>query len=495
MAKKGRMYKSSKFISAIFLLFIISASVASALAEPQTSTTVTSTGNIIYWPRVDVTVNPTQIIGTNNLSLGFMLDHEWNTFRNRPVLQELAEDTNFKLVRIFDWKSSSPDPCVYWNEETKTGTFDWTNVDSLVNKIFEIGAEPIFSLGNGDMRTSYLPSGMATNPDTGLPYPDNWAAYCRAWVEHFEAVGLPVRFYEVVNEATFYWYPNWNYDATKLGYFLELFNTAYDEMHEANPEILISNDAATYRKFIDYWILHGGKLDYISFHKYDCDGVSMGDETPLVRAENRHFVTDSIWYGVNDVRQLWFNEHGITLPAINSESNFAATCSEGTDPRIQQVVGTVWNALTLRSCILNDVQYMIYYSLGSSASWEQTKPTGGLGFGMINLDDNEPWYPYYLQKLFGDNLRLGDQLVATTSTSTDIRSLAWFNSGTLNILLIAKVDQPRSIVLNGITGEANFFKIDNVVSHLTPSVQTGNIDLGLSLDTIGYTVVLIQVTS
>jgi hypothetical protein len=345
------------------------------------------------------------------------------------------------------------------------------------------------------MQTQYLPNGMATNPVTGLPYPESWAAYCRAWVKHFKDVGLPVRFYEIVNEAWAYWYPNWIYNETKLSYFFELYNVTYTQMHEENPNILVSNDAATYRKFIDFWLRNKGKLDYISFHKYDCDGIHMGDEIPLLRAETRHFVSDGIWYGVGNVRQLWFDAYGVYLPAINSESNFAAICADGTDPRIQKTVGAVWTALMLRSCILNNIQYTIYYSFGSSASWEQTKPTGGLGFGMINLDDNKPWYPYYVHKLVGDNLDVGDQLVETASSSDDVRSLAWHHGGVLNILLISKTDEARNIFLRGVSGEISFAKIDDTVSYLTPSLQVGQISSMEPLSVKGYGVILVQIVS
>jgi len=464
----------------------------------QSSKGISAYGTISYWPRVDVTVNAKKIIGINNLSLGFQLDFEWKRWRDNAVRRQLAADAGFKLVRIFDWRSqsgASPDPCLYWNETAKTGVFDWTDLDLLVSRIFEIGAEPLITLGGYDMQPKYLPTGMATNPVTGLPYPESWAAYCRTWVKHFKDVGLPVRFYEIVNEAWHYWYSNWVYNETRLRYFLELFNSAYIQMHEENPDVLISNDAATYRKFVDFWLKNGGKLDYISFHKYDCDGMHMEDSIPLSRAETRHFVSDAIWYGVNDVRKLWLNAYGVYLPAINSESNFAAICKEGTDPRIQKTVGAVWTALMLKSCILNNVQYTIYYSFGSSASYEQTRPSGGLGFGMINLDNNMPWYPYYVQKLIGNNLAIGDQLVETLSSSDDISALAWLHDEVLNILIISKVDQPKNIFLQGVSGEMKFAKIDDTVSYLSPSLQIGKITPVEPLSVTGYAVALVQIVS
>jgi len=441
---------------------------------------------ISYWPQVFVNLNVSKIVARNNLSLGFMLDHEWKIWRDNAVRRQLAKDAGFKMVRLF---SHRIEPCTYWNESTRTGTFKWGDVDLLVQRIFEAGAEPLICLGFCDSNGIIIPPSMTVNLTTGLPYPESFAEYCATWVRHFKAVGLPVSFYEVWNEPFFYFYKNWVYNETKLSYFLELFNACYSAMHNENDQILVGNDASLYRKFLDYWKSHGGKLDFFSFHKYDCDSLSMGDDIPLGRAERRYFVTDGLWYGVNHARQIW----GANLPAIASECNWAATCASGTDPRIQQVVGVVWLALVLRMAVLEDVQYNIYYSFSSSKSWElANKPSGGFGFGMINHDNNQPWYPYYLQKLIGTNLFMGDLIIESETSSSEVRSLAWFHGGTLNILLISKTNETRIINLQGVVGQLKFSKIDNNVSYLSPSIQIGQVNATDALITNGYTVILLQ---
>jgi hypothetical protein len=415
-----------------------------------------------------------------------MLSYEWKIWRDSDVRRQLAKDAGFKMVRLF---SHQIEPCTYWNESIKTGTFGWSEVDLLVQRIFEAGAEPLICLGFCDSNGIIIPPGMIVNPTTGLPYPESFAEYCATWVRHFKAVGLPVRYYEVWNEPFFYFYKNWVYNETKLSYFLQLFNTCYIAMHNENPQILVGNDASLYRKFLDYWKAHGGFLDFLSFHKYDCDGISMGDETPLLRAERRYFVTDSLFYGVNDARRIW----SANLPAIASECNWAATCVDGTDPRIQQVVGTVWLALVLRMAILENVQFHLYFSFSSSKSWElANKPSGGFGFGMINHDDNKPWYPYYLQKLIGTNLFVGDVIVESETSSNEIRSLAWLHNGTLNMLLISKINETRIITLHGVEDRLNISRIDNNVSYLTPSVQIGQVNATDALIIEGYSVILLQ---
>jgi len=469
-------------VCAIFLLAIISSSVV--LVGP------------VWATPIDVTVNSDKTIGTNRFSLGTMPGDEWRTWRDRPVLQQLTKDANFGLIRMF---SNRFQPATSWNEATKTGTFDWTKVDSMVQTIFAVDAQPEITMMYcyKDDRILGVPSGMAINPTTKLPYPDSYAAYARAWVKHFKDKGWDVRYYDLFNEAYFYYWKKSNVvDYTRLGYYLNVFNRAYDAMHAENPKVIVGSDSSLIKPFMDYWIDHGGKLDMLAFHKYDANSLSESDSTVLQRAERRYF--DSTWesgsfYSVQSARQKWSTARGVELQAINTESNWGASASSGTDPRIQKVVGAVWTALMVRGSMLSDVDYSTYFSFGSSKSWELShKSTGGYGFGMINLDDNKPWYPYYVQKLIGNNLAIGDQIVETTSSSSTIRPLAWIHGGMLNLLIICKVDYLSYVQLHGLEGTLSYFKIDKAVSYVDPRLQTGSVAATTTLSLNGYTIMLLQ---
>jgi hypothetical protein len=490
-----------KVAGTTFLLVVLAVSTVSVSFGLQSSSTISSAGMINYWPRVDITVNVSKVIGVNNLSLGFQLDwHRWKTFIDSPVQRQLAQDAGFRLVRVFDFRPTNPRlmPCTYWNESTKTGTWNWTNVDALVLKVFEIGAEPLFCLGWArDNIQKYIPPGMAVNPTTLLPYPDSYAAYASEWVRHFKQLGLPVRFYQIMNEPYFYfgWNPS---DTTKLAYYVELWNTVAKTMRKENPNILLSHDAITQKNVFSYWIEHGDDVDFLDFHKYDCDTLGKYSDAEMFnRAEIRGFedVSWSALLSISTARQRWFNARGKWLPAIISESNFNSAWDTGTDPKIQQMTGAVWLALVLRMGVLKGLNYNIYFEFSSSKSWElANRPSGGWGFGMINEDDNQPWYPYYVQKIIGRNLNVGDKLVAVNSSSTDIKTLAWVSIDTLNILVVSTVGTHQAVFLNGVKGELSFFKIDDTISWETPSLQTGVIDSAEPLVVNGYTVILLQIS-
>lgn len=458
-----------------------------------------STGLITYWPQVDVSIDLSQVIGVNNLSLGFMLDwHRWVPFIDSPVQRQLASDASFKLIRVFDFRKISPYgypdlmPVTYWNESTKTGTWDWTQVDGLVNAIFDVGAEPLFCLGWArDNIQNYIPPSMAVNPNTGLPHPDSYSAYAKEWVKHFNALGWPVRYYQIMNEPHFYfgWNPS---DTTKLAHYVELWNAAARAMRAENSDVLLSQDSITMKRVFDYWLEHGEDVDFLDFHKYDADTVGQySDAEMFIRAEQISFENTRSLYGVDEARQRLFNARGKWLPVINSESNFNSAWEGGTDPKIQPMAGAVWLALVLRMGMLKGLTYNVYFEFSSSKSWSEAHGTGW-GFGMINEDDNQPWYPYYVHKIIGSNLAVGNELVEAESSSNDIGSIAWVHDGKLNILLICKVDEPRTVTLQGISGQLDVSWIDNAIPYASPSIQTDTISFNEPLIMSGYTVALLQ---
>jgi hypothetical protein len=156
------------------------------------------------------------------------------------------------------------------------------------------------------------------------------------------------------------------------------------------------------------------------------------------------------------------------------------------------MVGATWLALVLRTDVLNGVNYNMYFSFSSSESYGKSTPTGGAGFGMVNADTGKPWYPYYVHQMIGKNLAVNDAVVQANCSSGDVRTLAWVHGQTLNLLLICKVNQARTVYLSGLQGLLNMSKIDNNVSWTTPRIQTSTIDSKDSLILDGYTVALLQ---
>jgi hypothetical protein len=474
----------------LMLFVIVIVCTVPTVEEASFSHNVFSQGTLHYPPTVNVNINLNKAIGVNNLSIGCMLDWEWRNWRDTQCQREMARNASFKLMRVFDWKNESPNPVVHWNESSRTGVFNWTDIDLLVCRIFEVGAEPLLCLGGYFNGTPRLPRGMDTNPFTNLPYRESFATYAKEWVRHFKNLGWRVRYYEIINEPFFYF--GWNaLNMTRLANYVELWNAVTRSMRSENPEILISHDAITQKKVLDYWLENGDDVDFLDVHKYDCGKVGeYSDSEIFARARTRFFETSQSVYGIVEAKRIWQSARGKSVPVIISESNLNSAYENGTDPRIQQMTGAVWLSLVIRASILHDVSYYVYYSFSSTVAFP--RPSNGLGFGMTNSLSGKQWYPYYVQWMIGNSLFLGDLIFESTSSSSDLESLVWIEKSGINVLLICKTDEPRRIYLSGVSGTYNSFRVDNVFSYLDPKIQNEAFNVSDPLVTKGYSVILLR---
>ena len=485
-----KMQKKEQII-VIALLVLLAVSAASVTLASNPAPTILSNGIIAYQQYMHVNIDPTNVVGTNELSLGFQLSYgSLGVFQTNLQLRSLAQEARFGIVRFFDGDTSayipSMMPCTYFDEVNMTGTYNWTSVDDVVGKILAIGAQPLIALGVFPTGGGppVVPPGMSINATTGLPNPKSYAAYTSEWVRHFNAKGWPVKFYEILNEPETYF--GYTPNVTKLGYYMQLFSACAKQMRSENSQVSISFDYIYEKVVLDYWLANNGPtVDSIDFHKYDTSTLSpnTSDATLFSNAENLQ-----TYYSALQAQQMWYQARGKYLPIICSESNMNGA-SPTTDPRLQQISGAVWLSLLLRTEILDGISYHVYFELGSSYY------SGSYGFGMINCNGLKPWYPYYVQSMIGQNLNVGDSLINTTTDSTDLRSLAWINQGLMNILLINKSTNNVTVLLQGVNGQINMSKIDGTIDWTTPSVQTGSVNSTQPLTLVGYTVALLQLAA
>jgi len=476
---KGKMYFIRLIVIAIFTISIMFTSLPVGQALP-TVTVYVDTGDVIDY---------------NPLETGFQISStHWRDFRNDAEFRQLATDGGFRMERFFD---RIVNPCTYWNENTQTGTWSWSTTDDLVRKIFETGAEPVISLSqwrdSNDPNgwNSVIPRGMAVNPSTLLPYPSSYANFVAEWVRHYQNIGLPVRYYEIFNEIQTYvgWDPPGN--TGRINNFIDLFEAAYNKMHQVNPNVMVSTDSTLEKHIFDNFYAQNVDIDFFDFHKYEAwKYPQYDDDTIFEKSEEEYFETDWSAYSITEARQKWFNRFGKWIPVICSESNMNAAFSDGSDPRIQQMSGTVRTALVLRQGMLNDLNNYMYFDYASSYYFESSYPSGGAGFGMINLDDNDPWYPYYLMKMVGTNLSPNDPIYRTTvSDNNNFRAIAWDHNGKTNVLVICLDKGDYTVVMNGLSGTPSYEKLDENISWFYPQVQTGT---GSYIDVNGYAVMLVQ---
>jgi hypothetical protein len=152
------------------------------------------------------------------------------------------------------------------------------------------------------------------------------------------------------------------------------------------------------------------------------------------------------------------------------------------------MAGAVFTALVDREAVLRGIQYSIYYVLASSP----TAQGGSRGYGMINSDNNQPWYPYYVQSWLGKSMAVGDQLLGFSSSASGISGFAWNHTGKTYVMLICELNTAVTVYFKGLSGNLNFSRIDNTISYLTPKVQTGVVSSTQSLTLNGYTVAIFE---
>jgi hypothetical protein len=472
---------NKNYINIIFtLVILILPSYASSIifATQTTSIKISSTGSINYSSASSVSIDLSREIGDNVLSLGFQLDGpDISPWSNNEYLRTYSKDANFVFVRFFEHRYGKP--CTYWDETTKTGTWDWSKIDTVVKQIFDIKAEPLIVLGFYSwtlFKISSAPNGMSTNSVTGLPDPDQWGAYCAAWVKHFKDVGLPVKYYEIINEP--YHYFGWPATEPKLSYYMALYNSAATSMRNVNPTIKLGNDASTMKLVLNAFIQKGEPLDFISFHRYGLQDLTDPDSKAITNAETLYMVDSSTFYAPGQAVQVYQNAKGVTLPLINSEGNIS---DEETDPRAHTILGGVYTALSIRTYILAKVSYCVYYHMAGKSNT----------MGMIDTDTKKPYYAYFVNKMIGTSLSAGDKLYYSTSPSDNLRSLVWIHNGKTCILLILKADTSMTFTVKGVTGSYTYEKIDGSIDWQSAAMQTGSYNGGnLSLN--GYTVLLLK---
>jgi hypothetical protein len=436
--------------------------------------TIPSSGSIVY-PNAIITIDSGNEIGTNNLLLGFMLDgFDWEPWLTNSIIRQPSIDAKFKMVRLFDFKTSSPKWCTSWNTQTKKcNNPDWTSFDNLVETIKRMGAEPMITLG-GAAGTSFPP----VSEGQGLPDPAQYGAYASEWVNHFKS---KVKYYEIVNEPNTYFIVNNVIDDSRVEAFTNFYKRVSKQMRDTagslNPSIqlIISTDGIHFGKIHDSFIRLGATVDSINFHKYDRCTSNPSDTL------DSHFFIDAETYlwdsHVQATRQVYPD-----LPVINSESNMCGK-SEQFDKRMLKMEGAVWNAMVLRYEALNGIDYSIIYKYGSDT----------FSYALINLTSPyNKYYPYFVYNWIGNNLAVSDKIVESISSSGNIRSLAWIHERKLNILLIHNSTATETIYLQGISGQFQKTFIDNTIPYTQAREQTGNFNAPGTITFNGYTVMLLQ---
>ena len=223
----------------------------------------------------------------------------------------------------------------------------------------------------------------------------------------------------------------------------------------------------------------GQGVGFLSFHKYEAWGTWLTDqegyysnEELLKKAGGED--TDPQVYTPQEMQQIWYRARGQLLPIICSETNLNSAYKNGTDPRIQQIIGAVWYAEELRTFVQKGLTYSIYYHFASddSPEWNSTKLTQGWGFGMVK--ETSPfteWYSYLVNYLVGNYLEAGDEFYEASSDKPDFVSvMAWrAKNNYLRVILLCKNPNATAVNIKVMPQDFVTYKIDKTNNNIVIS--------------------------
>lgn len=441
--------------------------------------------------RARVLVDFSQVTGVNNLSLGVQVEGEWSAIMRFPELQNKFIDVKFKMIRFFVYLTQ---PCVSWNETTMTGVYNWSTFDKEMQTLQNLGVEnTLICIGHNSPLG--IPQGMERNYNsTGFPNPESFAVYSKDVALHVKNGGWSVKYWEPYNEP----YQVFDNKTAYMG-FVNLYNAATDAVLQTFPNALFGVDISNRKVFLDNFVYDGRNVGFLSFHKYDATGSwvyksegYLSDSKILRKAS---ILGDNSRYTPQEMQEKWRSVRDVELPVFCTETNLNSVHVNGTDPRLQQVIGATWYAEELRAFILGDVTYSVYFHFASDAS--ESTPTGGYGFGMVNKTSPfEEWYPYLVNHLIGDNLNVGDSICnASSSNSAVVSALAWRTSSSYNVLLTGKMNDTVQVNIRvrnaSLKSESvSTFTIDNRSPNL--QISDENFTDALSILENGYFVILLR---
>jgi len=449
---------------------------------------------IVNTPLIDIAIDFNNVIATNNLSLGVQIVHTRDWISSEPLQKKMAM-CSFKLIRIA--VTSHLPVCLHWNETSCYGEYNWTLFDEVVSTIYDMGAELLLCINRG-------PLGMNDNWNgTNFPKPECFATYVADIARHCKENGWNVKYWEIWNEAYYRFFERWmEINITRLKAYVELFNSASQQIHEIIPDALCGSDSSRIRGFLNYFAIYGHGVGFLSFHKYDSYGTWL--DQPVGYRSNEEILrrASRFYYDLTpkEMQQIWYETRGEILPVICSETNLNAAHNKGTDPRIQQPIGTVWYAEVLRSFIINNVKYSIYYCYSSNYEpwWEKNNMTGGYGFGILNSTfPHDEWYPFWLNYLIGNNLEVNDPIFHSSSTDSEKTSVvAWKRNNQFKVLITCKVNSTviaRLRMMNISINPKTSVVIMRIDSN-SPNLQSETITYKENLNIVmnGYSVILLS---
>ncbi|MEM8532755.1 MAG: hypothetical protein AAGF95_18055 [Chloroflexota bacterium] len=396
-------------------------------------------GLVQYSDTVAVAIDHTEQIGTSDLLMG--ITHTRFSVDDPAADQEaiaraktvLSETVHYQNQHIMGWGALNPNPA--------PGEYNWFSLDSRINVIREMNAEPVITLCCApDWMKGGAPGETDWSKISRAPLPEHYDDYANLAAE--VAQRYPdVEYFQVWNEFKGFWSVdtnNWDYVA-----YTEFYNKIYDAVKTVRPDAKIggpylivegtgshkggwaSEEPIRARQWavINYWLEHKHGADFISLDRGIIDN-------------NR----DRNSYSIEERMELtrFFGEIGRQLKEVTdlpiwwSELHTARQLPAG--PALS--ASAFYHTLTGGSSVILSWNPMRTGESGGHPLFSDVRDEGG----------GQPEPHYHVFKMYHDHFGPGTPLYKTTSSSLDVEVLA----SDKVIMLINKRPHETSVNINGV---------------------------------------------
>ena len=399
---------------------------------------------------VNVTVDPGTTYGAHATGSGVVLNNPGVIGllpANESAYISAARALHLKLIR---YSTVGADVSLSWNLLTDLPRYNFTSFDRLASFTSAIGAHALLTIPAGTWGDgNILPTGMPLNysapvtapSGTGyLPADGAWVTYVAGIVAQAVLIGAPIKYWSIGNEI-----PMDNMSVVDS--YIHLFNLAAATIHAVLPKALVGMDSMDSPTYLATFAAGAVGVGFLDFHYYPASGICVINGKYCPPEGQPHGTTTRGLFSVPSYSLLnavyppaiaqakWHADTGAWIPVLNTETNLnaaggsPASAAEGTDPRIQSLIGAAWLGSLLVDGSDQRVADTFYFTFTgpNAVPSTDTGPYGGWGFGLARIAANGAttrFAPYSALQLWGSYIPAGATGWKTTSSSPCVETYA-----------------------------------------------------------------------
>ncbi|BDI28590.1 hypothetical protein CCAX7_006410 [Capsulimonas corticalis] len=427
-----------------------------------------------------ITVNTTDAGAVNPYTWGINAPDQWTNYAGSASFQNAISAAGVKIVRINPipkCKQDGNDPY------PSAGTYNWTELDSLLNTVFNAGAIPIFQVVG-------FPAGVSHTLDASSHITaadwNGYATFMQSVVQRYNVskqlgATRTIKYWEMWNEPT----NEGNGVFTSQSQYGSFVQTVGAAMKSIDPTIKLLGPADAWGDNADgspgnfgsgSWLNYTaknlyGQIDMLTWHNYGA-GTGSTDQFRL-NWTRQAYDLDPLTIVEAGNGGLLTSPSGATFPAGVTEYNLSSS-SFGTDAEFSNEYGSTFTGSAIINAMLGNVGVFTYFCAAQAG----TNLLGLLNDTTFAVQAKS----YYAIQLFGAQFSKADRKLTTTSPTEPLEITAAYSSATAKrYIAIANKDISSSDVItftvNGIgaSGAVTAWLVDSTHNgSSSSSTYTGN---------------------